>query len=320
MIFKMKIFFFTLIFGVTLLSCSSDKKDGSELPPASGISGDMYIVMDSLQWRGPLGRKIDSLFSSEMRGLPRGEEIYNMLWIDPRKLNGVLKQRRNLIYAVTLEKRSAGATLVKKMFTPESIEKIKNEPDFFYQTKSHVFARDQEVMYLFGTTEEALLTNIEKNKNKILAHFDRVERERLNKQLFRGDQTKGPAQLVRKNFNCNIKLPFGYRIATSNDEFWWVRQINPKDDKDVFIARKKFTSLDQFKKENLIAFRNEICEKYLFEDPDHPDSYLVTELNVPLIPVTADTVNFNGHFAIELRGLWKTNTITMGGPFVGCIS
>lgn len=314
---RMKIFFFALIAGTTLLCCSGDQKDGNNLPPASGISGDMYLIMDSAQWRGPLGRAIDSLFTAEMRGLPRGEDIYNMIWIDPRKLNMVLKQRRNLIYAVSLDKKSTGATIIKKMFTPESIEKIKNEPDFFFQTQKHVFAKDQEVMYIIGTTQDILLNNIRKKGKQLITHFDRVERERLARQLFRGDQTKGPAQLVRKNFSCDIKLPFGYRLADSNKDFWWVRQINPRDDKDVFIARTKFTSQDQFKKEKLIAYRNEICQQYLFEDPDHPDSYLVTEESVPLIPVTADTVNFNGHFAIELRGLWRTNTFSMGGPFVG---
>jgi len=316
MISRMKIFFSVVTLGLVILSCAPDK-EGNNLPAASGNSGDMYLVMDSMQWKGPLGRSIDSLFSAEMRGLPREEEIYHMVWIDPRKLNMVLRQRRNLLIAVTLDRKGTGAAIIKKMFTPESIEKIKNEPDFFFKTQPHVYAKNQEVMYLFGNTQEALLNYVRTKGNQIVAHFDRVERERLTKSLFRGDQTKGPTVMVRKNLHCDIKLPFGYRVATTNDEFFWARQINPKDDRDIFIAKKKFTSLDQFKRENLIAFRNEVCQKYLFEDPDQSDSYLVTETGVPLTPVTADTINFNGHFAIEMRGLWRTNTFSMGGPFMG---
>ncbi len=136
----MKIFLSIITLGLVILSCAPDK-EGNNLPPASGISGDMYLVMDSVQWKGPLGRSIDSLFSAEMKGLPRGEEIYHMIWIDPRKLNMVLKQRRNLIIAVSFDKKGTGATIIKKMFTPESIEKIKNEPDFFYKAQSHVYAK-----------------------------------------------------------------------------------------------------------------------------------------------------------------------------------
>ena len=59
-----------------------------------------------------------------------------------------------------------------------------------------------------------------------------------------------------------------------------------------------------------------MCKQYLFEDPDKSDSYLLTERDIPFVPVTADTVNFNGNFAIQMRGLWRSNTLQMGGPFV----
>ena len=35
------------------------------------------------------------------------------------------------------------------------------------------------------------------------------------------------------------------------------------------------------------------------------------------IPPVFKEVNFNDKYAIETRGLWKTNNLTMGGPFVG---
>jgi hypothetical protein len=311
-------FLLSICVGLILFACSSDdNKDGSNLPPATGISGDIYLVMDSTQRMGPAGKLIDSLFTSEMAGLPRTEANYNMLWIDPRKLNMVLKQRRNMIFAVSLDKKSSGAQKIKAMFTPESITKINQEPDFFMKTTSHVFAKGQEVMYLFGRNENELIANIAKNSKRILGHFDRVERERLKKQLYKSGQVKGVSSLLQKNFNCDLLIPFGFKLVQHNDEFLWARQINSRDDRDIFVARKKYTSPNEFKRENLIAFRNEICQKYLFDDPDQPDSYVVTETTVPFIPVTADTVNFNKHFAMELRGLWKTNTSTMGGPFVG---
>src|SRR6185503_15693479 len=88
-------------FVLALMAACGDK--GSSLPKSSGLSGDMYVVMDSVQWRGELGKVLDSLFSQEMEGLPRGEPIFNMKYVDPRKLNFILKQRRNLIFAVTLD-------------------------------------------------------------------------------------------------------------------------------------------------------------------------------------------------------------------------
>jgi len=273
--------------------------------------------MDSAQYRGPLGRTLDSIFTVEMQGLPREEAIFNLLWIDPRKLNMVLKQRRNIIFAVTLDQRGAGAYQLKKMYTPESIEKIKQDQNFYVRTASHVYAKGQEVMYLFGSTQGTLLENIKKNSAALVQYFDRTERERLTRQLLKAGQVKGIGELLKKDFQVTLRVPFGYKLVQHNNEFLWARQINPTDDRDIFIARQPYTSAEIFTKDSLIAFRNKVCKKYLFEDPEQPDSYLVTETNIPFIPVTADTISFNKQFAVELRGLWKTNTATMGGPFVG---
>lgn len=299
---------------VLFWSCGNDK---GSLPPASGLTGDMYLVMDSTQWNGPLGNTIDSLFRIEMEGLPRAESIFRMRWIDPRKLNFVLKQRRNLIFAVTLDSRSAGSNMLKRNFTPESLQKIKTDPSAYVLTMPDVYAKGQEVMYLFGNTEEELLNNIRTKGHHLIEHFNRKEKERLSVSLYKSGQITGVSDWLQKNMECDIKIPFGYKLVVNNKEFLWMRQINTADDKDIFIASTPYYSKDQFKKENLIALRDEFCKKYLFEDPEVANSYLITETTVPFIPVTTKEVSLSGNYAVEIRGLWRANNFSMGGPFVG---
>lgn len=310
----MKKILIALVIGISFISCS-DKK-GESLPPASGVSGDMYLVMDSVQWKGPLGAILDSVFNAEMRGLPRTEYIYNMRWIDPRKLNYILKQRRNLIFVTTLDKRSQGAAIVKKIFTAESIEKIKNTPDFHVSTSENLFAKGQVVMYLFGNKEQDLIAYIRKNRQQLVDYFDNAERVRLTKSFFKAGQLKGASEWMAKNMKATLKVPFGYKLVINEKDFLWVRQINPKDDKDIFVARKKYSSAKQFQRDSLIKFRDEICKKYLYEDPAVSNSYLLTETTVPFVPVESRQVKFKNHFAIETRGLWRANNYSMGGPFV----
>ncbi len=310
----MKKIIIALITVGSFVSCS-DKK-GENLPKAAGISGDMYLVMDSIQWKGSLGKLLDSTFNAEMRGLPRTEYTYNMHWVDPRKLNFILKQRRNLIFATTLDKQSHGAKIIKKIFTPDFVEKIKRDPTLYVTTSKNVFAKGQEVMYLFGNNEQELITNIRKNRQQLIDYFDKTERDRLTQSLLKSGQLKGLGDWMQKNMQANLKVPFGYKLVINEKDFVWVRQINPNDDKDIFIARKKYISQEQFKLDSLIKYRNEICKKYLFEDPDVSDSYLVTETTVPFVPIETRQVNFNNHFCMEMRGLWRANNFSMGGPFV----
>ena len=306
-----------LLFALVVAAACSDEKNSASLPPATGISGDMYLVMDSLQWEGPLGDLLDSVFNAEMRGLPREEGIFRTHWVDPRKLNFILKQRRNLVFVTTLDGRGQGASVLRKLYNPESLEVIKTDTTIFFTTKPNLFANGQEVMFLFARTEQELIDKVGRHSQRLIEYFNRTEITRLSKSLMKSGRLKGMSAWLHENYQADLLVPFGYKLVERNPEFVWVRQINPRDDRDVFIARTPYTSQDQFTKENLIAFRNAVCAKYLFEDPDLPDSYLVTETEIPFVPVEARPVNFNKHYAVELRGLWRTNNKSMGGPFVG---
>ncbi len=278
--------------------------------------GDIILIMDSTQWKGPLGKTVDSLFSVETEGLPRPEAVFHLKWVDPRKLNSVLKQRRNLIFAVTLDQKSSGAATVKRLFTKESLDQIRANPDLFSRNSTDVFSKGQEVLYLFSTTEKQLIEHIRKNGKRLIEHFDIRERERLSSTLFKSKQMKGVSQILKKELQCDIKIPFGYELVMSNEEFFWARQMTATDDKDIFIARKKYTSQDQFKRDSLIKWRDAICEKYLFGDPDRSETHLMTETTIPFKPVITREVSFNKKFAVEMRGLWKTYNLVMGGPFL----
>ena len=245
-----------------LFACAD--KEGKNLPPSSGKTGDIFLIMDSTQWKGPLGDVLDSLFNAEMEGLPRKESIFHIRWIDPRKLNYVLKQRRNLIFAVSLDQKTTGAGLIKRTFTPESLEKIKTDPKLFSQNSQNLFAKNQEVLFLFNNTEAELIKNIRNHGSRLVEYFNLRERERLTAALYKAGQLKGIPDVLRKNFNCEMRVPFGYQLVMNEPDFLWVRQINPQDDKDIFIARKKYTSQDQFKKDSLIAYRDKICRKNIF--------------------------------------------------------
>lgn len=309
-------YLFPLFISALLALASCADPDGNNLPQSTGKSGDIFLVMDSLQWKGELGRTIDSLFNAEMNGLPRKETIFHMRWIDPRKMNYVLKQGRNLIYAVTLDQHSVGASVIRRSFTPESLEKIKTNQDLFSQNTKNLFAKNQEVLFLFGKTEKELLQKIRKYGAKLVEHLNVSERDRLEVSLFKSKASKGIPEILKKKFTCEIKVPFGFQVAANDSNFFWLRQINPYDDKDIFISRKKYTSQEQFKPDSLIAWRDQICRYNIFEDPEKIETYLVTETGISYKPIITQQITFNKKFAVEIRGLWRTNNLTMGGPFI----
>jgi len=116
-----------------------------------------------------------------------------------------------------------------------------------------------------------------------------------------------------REHQCNIRIPFGYQLVQQEKGFIWVRRIDTQVDRDIFIAYKPYESEEELSKEGVISFRDSITSNYIFDDPEKPDTYVTLQLYVPLIQ---KEVNFNNKFAIETRGLWRTNNNSMGGPFL----
>jgi hypothetical protein len=312
-------YFFAIIILLFVFSCSREggKASDSLLAPATGKAGEMLLFMDSVQWRGPLGDALRDIFQQEIGGMPREEAMFTLRWVNPRKINSVLKGVRNLVFVVTLDNNTSASNVIKNYFTLESREKIVNNPNLFLYTAKNEFAKGQEVMYLFSRTEEELILHLKVNRERIIQHFNTIEKERLTEGLFRG---KEQIPLTNKFIQDNgfyLRVPNGYQLVMSTKTFTWLRQIDRDVDKDIFITRKPYTDTKEFNQENIIKFRDEVASTYLFEDPERLDTFIMTETEVPFIPVTTKQVSVNGNYAVEIRGLWRTFNKSMGGPFLG---
>jgi len=307
---------FTLLFLLLLFTAGCYEK-GRKMQAAIGLPGKINIVMPVAMKSHPTGKIIDSIFTAELEVFPRDEQLFNVRYVNPDQLNNSHKSIRNLIFVFTYDDRSADAGKIKSLIKPESLNSLMADTAAFVYTQSDVFARGQEIMYLFAADKPTLLRKIKLNAKKLTDHFNEKEKQRLKNGLLKSKANQALAERLTKKYGINIKIPFGYQLADQQQDFIWLRQINPADDKDVWIARKKFSGMQAFEQKNLISFRNSICRQYLFEDPEKPDTYLVTETSLSFKPVITRTVNFNNLYAVEMRGLWKTNIPSMGGPFLG---
>ena len=295
-------------------SCSKQERDAEYLPKATGKPGDIILVMDSVQWRGELGKEVRNIFQATVPGLPQEEPMFNLIWVHPARMR-LLTQIRNLVYVFTLDQATVGSKVLRKDFTPETLEKIKSDTSFYRFTRKDEYAKGQEVMYLFGDTERNLISHLQKNRQNIIDHFNEVERQRLEANMFKTKSTLGVTAFLRKEQGIELRVPIGYVVADKANDFIWLRQIEANKDKDIFITWKPYTSEYQLLPDSVIEWRDQVARKYLFEDPENPISYLVTEREN--FDISAKQVMLNKHFAMEIRALWKTNTQTMGGPYLG---
>lgn len=310
--------FFTI--SVLFFSCGKDGKNNftsiskEDLPMSKGKGGRIIIVIDSTTADGPIGQELEALLTANTPGLPRPEPMFNINFVQPSKMNNSLRMYKNIMYVTILNSDTRGNRWLQKNFDAASVERVKEDPGLFMYPKENEFAKDQAVLHIFGLTEDQLYQNLLENGEAVVNYFDKKENSRTYHALYNAPPQKGIANLMWDKYDCSLDIPQAWDIAMQKDDFIWLRLLDSKIDKSIFVTFRPYTSEDIFSKENLIEWREETGEKYIYGNPERPETYIVTETEH--FPVKTNEINFKGKFAVKMWGLWRTNNKTMGGPFL----
>lgn len=314
---SMSRFIVIIIVGLLTYACSSTPEQRAQnLPAFTGKSGDVLILMDSTQWKSELGEAVRNIFSPEIASLPRSEPMFKVIWVHPSNKIKLLTQIRNLVYVFALDQASAGTRSITENLSEETINNIKTDSSFYLVNTKNEYSRGQEVMYLFGNTTPELIHHLKRDRERIQDFFNNVEKQRMMTSINKTSSTRNHTALLKKEYQISLHFPAGFQLVQKEKDFIWFRSPESEIDKNFFIARKPYESEYQLLPDSLLAWRESICSQYIFEDPDMPQSFITTERSIPFNPVKAKQVNFKGSFGMEIRGLWRTNNKTMGGPFI----
>jgi len=300
-----------LIFFISgLIACGEQSVNNRLLTKASSKVGELILVMDSIQWKGPLGTALRKTLMSETPGLPRPEPLFIVRYIEPTLFNSVLNKARNIIFVATLDSQTKGGQIVRNYMTKNYIQ---THPDKFAISQKDVYAKGQNILYLFSSNKDILTQRIYKNKAMIRDFFDQKEKQYLLSELYAAKEKKGINNDMLNKHGFRIRVPNGFRIEEDRGTFFWVRSVG-KIDKNIFISYQPYHSEEVFKKQNLIALRDSITHIHIFEDPADPDSYIVSDtINVR---TEYRKITFDNKYGVELKGIWRSNTFGIGGPYV----
>ncbi len=301
----------SLLFSCSQQGDSNNNIDKDLLPEAAGEIVEVLVVIDSTKWAGPVGDFFRESLGAAIPGLPQDEPYFTLRRIDPFKMNSILKAARNIIYVTILDDNSRAGVFMRNNITPESIERIKNEPDLFMFTKQDQYARGQEITHLFGTDDASLLDNLNKNKGRLMNYFQQTANTRTSAELYSKGEKKNITKKIADKYKFSIRVPNGYHIADEKENFLWLRFLDKEVDKSIIVYFKDYTTQEVFKEENLLALREEITSTYL-RDVEKPDLYITYQ---DMLPMKANATTFHNEFAMEAYGLWRVNDNSLGGSY-----
>lgn len=310
--------YFALLIG--LFSCSVQQERALDLlPTAKGGKGEIILVMDSVKWNGKLGDAARKVFNARIDALPQPEPMFSTKFVTASLFRGLLKEHRSIVIITTFDSESPETKYLQGSFTEESKERVLTDSSVYMFTREDEFAKGQQILHLFAKDEEILIRKLQTNKKFIQDKVNKREEEYIKQRIMTTGLDGELEKIMRKSQKLSIKIPGGYRLAKDTSDFFWIRYPELQFDKNIFIAKKPYTSEKQFELDSIISWRNEICKEHLYGDKDrNPNSFIVTESLVPVVSKNV-TLTTDKKYAKELRGLWKTNNFTMGGPFIGYV-
>jgi hypothetical protein len=230
--------------------------------------------------------------------------------VDPFALNNILRSAKNMVFVTTFDNNSRSGKKLQSYWTSNSVEQLQENPDLFMYYKQDEFAKGQEVLHLFGLSADSLASHLAENRDRIRSHFHEIEVQRITDRLFDAKTESGISNAMLDKHQCFMKIPFGYEISKDEKNFMWIRQLDPEVDKSLIITYKDYVTEDAFSAESIRAYRDQLTQQYIADDSA---VYMTTE---KLVPLSTKTVNLNGKYATEARGLWKLTSNTMGGGFL----
>jgi len=287
-----------LVVGVwfAVASCAGDAARVA-LPGKVGAAGELVVVADVDVWNGAAGDTLQAVMAQPYPVLPQYEPLMDVVHLEPELFDRFWKPHRNILVLEVADRIDT------------------QEPNFtFYRNK---YSRGQVYMVAKARSAEALAEVVASRAGEMVSLLHAEEAKRFA-DIVALSPNEVIAREVAEKWGLQGLWPKDARVAKKTEEFWWVdrqlTRLKGGDNHDIqqgfFIHSEPYTSPDQLSLEHVLNRRDALTKTHV--PGPTPGSHMATERR--FFP-SYEEVEFDGHFALEVRGLWKMENDFMGGPF-----
>jgi len=272
-----------------LVSCN---QKGPLSRRSTGPTAEILVVANRQEaWNGPTGNTVREILTSDYPALPQPEPRFDLLDISLE----------------TFEKSDLFKTH-HSIFIIHISDTIK-KPSFGVSRDDWI--APQCVIRLLARDDSTAIAMLTRNSEAVIELFNTSERERM-KGLFSDFADASLGKTLSKDFDISLSLPVGYYLAKQAPGFIWIRNETAKTGMGLLIYYMDYADTSLFSPAKIIGHRNFMTRQHV--PGDREGSFMIVNDTIVLPEFRA--IDFNGHYAVETRGLWKMVHDFMGGPFI----
>ena len=277
--------FLLILLLLVAMGCDKSNKNVRYLSASSGNINTISVVADNVLWDNNVGEAVRDVLAAPAKGLPQDEPMFTLKQIPTPVFDGFATKSRTIL---KIEKTDSVGLVIKK----------------------DVYAKPQTVIVVKGKTDQDIISQLNGNSIKII---DALTKQEVSEKLRRINKSLLKDEAMENALGFTIDIPSAYRIAKSEDHFYWVRKslTNSMTMDMLFYSYP----LDSIRKGDstivdIIKMRDKIAKEKI---PGEDGIVMATE--DAYAPFLFDAIIDNKP-AFETRGIWEIEDAFMAGPFL----
>jgi len=275
---------------VSFLSCNQITEVAQQAS-TGGLNEILVVTNHVQQWNGEIGDSIRKNFGRYMQLLPIPEPQFTMVNIHENSIEKAIFKKHHNIFIINID------------------PKIKNA---FIETRKDLWAKPQVVIKINAPNMHELLVSFEELRENAFDLYIANERERISESYAHKFKSVIIGTALKKNFHLNMNVPKGYSIAFMDSTKAWIRKETAANSMDILIFVEPYKSTTDFAPHKIKQRRNKFTSLYIPGPTVGSYQVISDEYLEPLFK----EISFHDMFAVETRGLWRTENDFMGGPFL----
>lgn len=274
---------FAILICFSLTACISKSKD--VLPNATGGIGEVLVVCDAQLWNAGVNKGLKQTLGKDFPMLLEREPLFNLIRIDQKGFNKLLKRSRKL--------------LVLQKTGNDSFAEIKDK-----------YAKPQVLFSITGKNASDINSTLLRFGSSIRQAYHQSEIDYLQKQLRNANQSDDTGL---EKMGVYLEVPKDYMHIVDSTGFQWFRKNTLSGFYNLIVYESAWRGKSFIDRADIIKLRDSCVGKFV--EGNLPGSHMITENRVGFEPEMKVKYHSKGP-TVEMRGLWKMSGEFLGGTFL----
>lgn len=256
---------------------------------STGPGSEIIVITRKAIWDGPVGDTIRAGLMPYLDGMPESETMFTLIFIPENNFSKYLQSHHNILFID-----------INPAYTKSKVETLKN-----------TWAQPQRVIKIKAGSDSACINLAVKHAAAIRELFNQCERARYS-VANKVNRNTAIEKTLADDFGIKMTIPKDFYKAKQTSEFIWLRHETNTYSIGLLIYTVPYIDSSQTSPTALLDLRDKITRQHIPGPAD--GSYMTLERNI--IPPVTTKILFKDLYALESRGLWRTEGDFMGGPFI----